>query len=55
MSARPGPSGGYHVSGIPTGISSTFMKIVFLWVDECNRLVAVEKLFSPKFAKLKLR
>ena len=22
MSARPGPSGGYHVSGIPTGISS---------------------------------
>ena len=20
MSARPGPSGGYHVSGIPTGI-----------------------------------
>ena len=21
MSARPGPSGGYHASGIPTGIS----------------------------------
>jgi hypothetical protein len=23
MSARPGPSGGYHVSGIPTGIALT--------------------------------
>jgi hypothetical protein len=23
MSARPGPSGGYHVSGIPTGISKS--------------------------------
>jgi hypothetical protein len=22
MSARPGPAGGYHVSDIPTGISS---------------------------------
>ena len=22
MSARPGPSGGYHASGIPTGISN---------------------------------
>ena len=22
MSARPGPSGGYHASGIPTGIAN---------------------------------
>ena len=25
MSARPGPRGGYHVSGIPTAISLTLL------------------------------
>jgi len=37
MSARPGPSGGYHASGIPTGIFFTTRKNIFLWVEERNR------------------
>jgi hypothetical protein len=38
MSARPGPSGGYHASDIPTGISSSPCRLKL----ESQRLVWVE-------------
>src|SRR5215472_16414615 len=35
-SARPDPSGGYHASDIPTGISSIVRKVFFLSLDLCK-------------------
>ena len=44
MSARPGPRGGYHVSGIPTAISQSG----FWWDALCRRLSANPRNQRPK-------
>ena len=49
MSARPGPSGGYHVSGIPTGISLPhFQKRRHSWEERESHMRRRERIQQIK-------